>query len=85
MHEGMFSLMQMAKTCGASYHGRKNSLHQRIDGSYHGRCHGELCVGDLVSQSRARVLVLPGLVIKDTTKAELPPGFQTAELCAITV
>lgn len=45
MYEGMFSLMQMAKTCGAlAYHGRKKiALHQRIDRSYHGRCHGEFC------------------------------------------
>jgi acetyl-CoA carboxylase carboxyl transferase subunit beta len=43
MYEGMFSLMQMAKTCGAlAYHAKEQTaLHQRADQSHHGGRHGQ--------------------------------------------
>lgn len=83
MYEGMFSLMQMAKTCGAlAYHARARLPY--ISVLTHPTTAGVMAsyasVGDLIIAEPAAMIGFAGpRVIKDTTQAELPPGFQTAE------
>ena len=83
MYEGMFSLMQMAKTCGAlAYHGRAKLPY--ISVLTHPTTAGVMAsyasVGDLIlAEPNAMIGFAGPRVIKDTTQAELPPGFQTAE------
>jgi acetyl-CoA carboxylase carboxyl transferase subunit beta len=83
MYEGMFSLMQMAKTCGAlAYHARRHLPYISI--LTHPTTAGVMAsyasVGDLILAEPAAMIGFAGpRVIKDTTQAELPPGFQTAE------
>jgi acetyl-CoA carboxylase carboxyl transferase subunit beta len=83
MYEGMFSLMQMAKTCGAlAYHAKKklpfisvltNPTTAGVMASY-------ASIGDLIIAEPGAMIGFAGpRVIKDTTQTELPPGFQTAE------
>jgi acetyl-CoA carboxylase carboxyl transferase subunit beta len=83
MYEGMFSLMQMAKTCAAlAYHAKAclpyislltNPTTAGVMASY-------ASVGDLIIAEPGAMIGFAGpRVIKDTTQAELPPGFQTAE------
>lgn len=83
MYEGMFSLMQMAKTCGAL------ALHSQARLPYisvltypttAGVMASYASVGDLIIAEPGAMIGFAGpRVIKDTTQAELPPGFQTAE------
>ncbi len=83
MYEGMFSLMQMAKTCGAL------ALHARAKLPYisvltHPTTAGVMAsyasVGDLIIAEPGAMIGFAGpRVIKDTTQAELPPGFQRTE------
>ena len=83
MYEGMFSLMQMAKTCAAlAYHARQKLPY--ISVLTHPTTAGVMAsyasVGDLIiAEPRAMIGFAGPRVIKDTTQAELPPGFQTAE------
>ena len=83
MYEGMFSLMQMAKTCGAlAYHSQANLPY--ISVLTHPTTAGVMAsyasVGDLVIAEPGAMIGFAGpRVIKDTTQAELPPGFQTSE------
>jgi acetyl-CoA carboxylase carboxyl transferase subunit beta len=83
MYEGMFSLMQMAKTCGAlAYHAQKNLPY--ISVLTHPTTAGVMAsyasIGDLILAEPGAMIGFAGpRVIKDTTQAELPPGFQTAE------
>ena len=83
MYEGMFSLMQMAKTCGAlAYHSEARLPY--ISVLTHPTTAGVMAsyasVGDLVIAEPGAMIGFAGpRVIKDTTQAELPPGFQTAE------
>ena len=83
MYEGMFSLMQMAKTCGAlAYHAREKLPYISIltDPTYAGVMASYASVGDLIiAEPGAKIGFAGARVIKDTTQAELPPGFQTAE------
>jgi len=83
MYEGMFSLMQMAKTCGAvAYHARARLPYISIltDPTYAGVMASYASVGDLILAEPGAMIGFAGpRVIKDTTQAELPPGFQTAE------
>lgn len=83
MYEGMFSLMQMAKTCGALAYHAKNKLPYisvLTDPTYAGVMASYASVGDLILAEPGAVIGFAGArVIKDTTQAELPPGFQTAE------
>ena len=83
MYEGMFSLMQMAKTCAAvAYHAQARLPYisvlthpttASVMASY-------ASVGDLIIAEPGAMIGFAGpRVIKDTTQAELPPGFQTAE------
>jgi len=83
MYEGMFSLMQMAKTCAAlAYHARARLPY--ISVLTHPTTAGVMAsyasVGDLIIAEPGAMVGFAGpRVIKDTTQAELPPGFQTAE------
>jgi acetyl-CoA carboxylase carboxyl transferase subunit beta len=83
MYEGMFSLMQMAKTCAAlAYHARSKLPY--ISVLTHPTTAGVMAsfasVGDLIIAEPGSMIGFAGpRVIKDTTQAELPPGFQTAE------
>lgn len=83
MYEGMFSLMQMAKTCGAlAYHGKQNLpfISVLTDPTMAGVMASFASVGDLIiAEPGARIGFAGPRVIKDTTKADLPDGFQTAE------
>lgn len=83
MYEGMFSLMQMAKTCAAlAYHARAKLPYFSV--LTHPTTAGVMAsyasVGDLILAEPEAMIGFAGpRVIKDTTQAELPPGFQTAE------
>src|SRR6516162_2918678 len=83
MYEGMFSLMQMAKTCAAlGYHAKAKLPY--ISVLTHPTTAGVMAsyasVGDLIIAEPGAMIGFAGpRVIKDTTQAELPPGFQTAE------
>jgi acetyl-CoA carboxylase carboxyl transferase subunit beta len=83
MYEGMFSLMQMAKTCGAlAYHSKARLPYISIltDPTMAGVMASFASVGDLILAEPGAMIGFAGpRVIKDTTQAELPPGFQTAE------
>src|SRR5215831_19216756 len=83
MYEGMFSLMQMAKTCGAlAYHARARLPYISVltDPTMAGVMASYASVGDLILAEPGSMIGFAGpRVIKDTTQAELPPGFQTAE------
>lgn len=83
MYEGMFSLMQMAKTCAAlAYHAQARLPYISIltNPDYAGVMASYASVGDLIlAEPRALIGFAGPRVIKDTTQAELPEGFQTAE------
>src|SRR5258708_1808996 len=79
----MFSLMQMAKTCGAlAYHAKSKLPYISLltDPTFAGVMASFASIGDLIlAEPGARIGFAGARVIKDTTQAELPPGFQTAE------
>ena len=83
MYEGMFSLMQMAKTSAAlAYHAQRHLPYISI--LTHPTTAGVMAsyatLGDLILAEPGAMIGFAGpRVIKDTTQAELPPGFQTAE------
>ena len=83
MYEGMFSLMQMAKTCGAlAYHAKQRLPYVSVltNPTTAGVMASFASVGDLIIAEPAAMIGFAGpRVIKDTTQSELPPGFQTAE------
>jgi acetyl-CoA carboxylase carboxyl transferase subunit beta len=83
MYEGMFSLMQMAKTCGAlAYHAKSRLPYLSVltDPTTAGVMASFATVGDLIIAEPGAMIGFAGpRVIKDTTQAELPAGFQTAE------
>ncbi len=83
MYEGMFSLMQMAKTCAAlAYHAKARLPYISVltDPTMAGVMASFASVGDLIVAEPGAMIGFAGpRVIKDTTQAELPPGFQTAE------
>lgn len=83
MQEGMFSLMQMAKTSAAlAYHAQQRQpfISVLTNNSYGGVMASYAALGDLILAEPAAMIGFAGpRVIKDTTHAELPPGFQTAE------
>ena len=83
MYEGMFSLMQMAKTSGALAYLARAGL-PYISVLTHPTTAGVMAsyasLGDLIVAEPGAMIGFAGpRVIKDTTQAELPPGFQTAE------
>src|SRR5256885_15053883 len=79
----MFSLMQLANTWGAlAYHAKARPPY--ISVPPHPPTAGVMpsyaSVGDLIVAEPGAMIGFAGpRVIKDTTQAELPPGFQTAE------
>jgi acetyl-CoA carboxylase carboxyl transferase subunit beta len=83
MYEGMFSLMQMAKTAAAlAYHAQRRLPYVSV--LTHPTTAGVMAsyasLGDLIlAEPKAMIGFAGPRVIKDTTQAELPPGFQTAE------
>src|SRR5437016_4016223 len=83
MYEGMFSLMQMAKTCAAlAYHAQARLPYVSV--LTHPTTAGVMAsyasVGDLILAEPGAMIGFAGpRVIKDTTQAELPPGYQTGE------
>src|SRR5580765_7755534 len=83
MYEGMFSLMQMAKTCAAlAYHAKARLPYISVltNPTTAGVMASFATVGDLILAEPGAMIGFAGpRVIKDTTQAELPPGFQTAE------
>jgi len=83
MYEGMFSLMQMAKTCGAlGYHAKQRLpyISVLINPCYAGVMASYASVGDLILAEPDAMIGFAGpRVIRDTTQADLPEGFQTAE------
>jgi acetyl-CoA carboxylase carboxyl transferase subunit beta len=83
MYEGMFSLMQMAKTCGAlAYHGRQRLPYISVltDPTTAGVMASYASVGDLILAEPCATIGFAGRrVVEATTQSELPPDFQTAE------
>jgi acetyl-CoA carboxylase carboxyl transferase subunit beta len=83
MYEGMCSLMQMAKTCGAlAYHAKSKLPYISVltNPTTAGVMASFATVGDLIIAEPGAMIGFAGpRVIKDTTQSELPPGFQTAE------
>lgn len=83
MYEGMFSLMQMAKTCAAlAYHAKAKLpfISVLTHPTYAGVMASFASVGDLILAEPGAMIGFAGpRVIEDTTQSKLPPGFQTAE------
>jgi acetyl-CoA carboxylase carboxyl transferase subunit beta len=83
MYEGMFSLMQMAKTCGAlAYHAKAKLPYISVltNPTMAGVMASFAAVGDLILAEPGAMIGFAGpRVIESTTQSELPPGFQTAE------
>jgi len=83
MQEGTLSLMQMAKTSAAlAYHAQRQLPYISIltNPNYGGVMASYATLGDLILAEPGALIGFAGpRVIKDTTQAELPAGFQTAE------
>jgi acetyl-CoA carboxylase carboxyl transferase subunit beta len=83
MYEGMFSLMQMAKTCAAlAYHAKAKLPYLSVltNPTMAGVMASFAAVGDLILAEPGAMIGFAGpRVIESTTQSELPPGFQTAE------
>ena len=83
MHEGMFSLMQMAKTCGAlSRHAeaRLPFISIMTHPTMGGVTASFASLGDLnIAEPKAMIGFAGARVLKETTRQDLPKGFQTAE------
>jgi len=85
MYEGMFSLMQMAKTCGAlAYHAAAKLPYISVltNPTTAGVMASYASVGDIIMAEPNCMIGFAGpRVIRETTHQELPKGFQTAEFC----
>jgi acetyl-CoA carboxylase carboxyl transferase subunit beta len=85
MYEGMLSLMQMAKTCGAlARHSdaRLPYISVLTNPTTAGVMASYASVGDVIMAEPKCMIGFAGpRVIRETTHQELPPGFQTAEFC----
>ncbi len=85
MYEGMLSLMQMAKTCGALAHHADACLPYisvLTNPTTAGVMASYASVGDIIMAEPKCMIGFAGpRVIRETTHQELPPGFQTAEFC----
>jgi acetyl-CoA carboxylase carboxyl transferase subunit beta len=83
MYEGMLSLMQMAKTCGAlAVHARARLPFVSVltNPTTAGVMASFASVGDLIfAEPRAMIGFAGPRVIRETTHQDLPDGFQTAE------
>jgi acetyl-CoA carboxylase carboxyl transferase subunit beta len=83
MQEGMLSLMQMAKTCGALAHLSEAKL-PYISVLTHPTTGGVTAsfatIGDVnLAEPKCMIGFAGPRVVKETTHQNLPPGFQTAE------
>lgn len=83
MHEGILSLMQMAKTSGALARHAEASL-AYISVLTHPTTGGVTAsfatLGDvIIAEPRCMIGFAGPRVVKETTHSDLPPGFQTAE------
>jgi acetyl-CoA carboxylase carboxyl transferase subunit beta len=85
MHEGLISLMQMAKTCAAiSLFKEKNLPYISLlcDPTTGGVAASFSMLGDInLSEPKATIGFAGRRVIESTTKQTLPDDFQTAEFC----
>jgi len=83
MYEGMFSLMQMAKTSGALAklaERRQAFISVLTNPTMAGVMASFASLGDLIlAEPKAMIGFAGARVIKETTQQELPKGFQTAE------
>ena len=83
MYEGVFSLMQMAKTSAAiALHAKSNLPYISVltNPSTGGVMASFASLGDVILAEPSAMIAFAGpRVIKETTHTELPPGFQTAE------
>lgn len=83
MHEGLFSLMQMAKTIAAFYRLGENRLPHfslLIDPCYGGVPASFATVADVMLAEPGALIGFAGQrVIEQVTRQKLPEGFQTAE------
>jgi acetyl-CoA carboxylase carboxyl transferase subunit beta len=83
MHEGILSLMQMAKTSGAlALHHQANLpfISVLTHPTFGGTTASFATLGDINLAEPGTVIGFAGpVVIKETTHQKLPPGFQTAE------
>ena len=83
MQEGMFSLMQMAKTSAAvSRHDRSGGLYITVltDPTTGGVTASFAMLGDIILAEPGALIGFAGQrVIEQTIKQKLPDGFQTAE------
>ena len=83
MQEGILSLMQMAKTSAALARHAKAKLPYisvLTNPTYAGVMASFASLGDLIIAEPGALIGFAGArVIKETTKEELPKGFQTAE------
>ena len=83
LHEGMFALMQMAKTSGAlALHAQERLPFVSVltDPTYGGVTASFAVLGDVIlAEPKAMIGFAGPRVIEDTTRQKLPAGFQTAE------
>lgn len=83
MYEGMFSLMQMSKTCAAlSYHHRAKLPYISVltDPTMAGVMASFAGIGDIIiAEPRALIGFTGPRVIEQTIRHKLPPNFQTSE------
>ncbi|MGA3170075.1 MAG: acetyl-CoA carboxylase, carboxyltransferase subunit beta [Chthoniobacteraceae bacterium] len=83
MHEGLFALMQMAKTSGAlALHARARLPYIPVltNPTTGGVSASFATLGDLIlAEPKCMVGFAGPRVIRETTHQDLPPGFQTAE------
>lgn len=83
MYEGVLSLMQMAKTCGAlALHAQARLPYVSIltDPTTGGVSASFATIGDInIAEPKAMVGFAGPRVIRETTHQDLPPGFQTSE------
>ena len=85
MYEGMLSLMQMAKTCGAlARHADARLPYFSVltNPTTAGVMASYASVGDvIIAEPKCMIGFAGPRVIRETTHQDLPPGFQTAEFC----
>lgn len=83
MYEGVVSLMQMAKTCGAlALHAKARLPYLSVltHPTTGGVSASFATVGDIIlAEPKAMIGFAGPRVIRETTHQDLPPGFQTAE------
>ncbi|HEY9886236.1 MAG TPA: acetyl-CoA carboxylase carboxyltransferase subunit beta, partial [Vampirovibrionales bacterium] len=83
MHEGLFSLMQMAKTSSVLAELRNNKLlfiSLLVDPTYGGVSASFASLGDIMlAEPGAKIGFAGPRVIEETIRQKLPKGFQTSE------